>query len=273
MKKLLLSLAAGAGLALGFCGASVYAQDDVKEAIIVEDTSYVPIRMISDEYGAALNWNADTRTVSFKLDETSLSFVAGKTKASVNGDEVKMPASLIYQDRTMVPVRFVSEKMGMDVAWDAINRTVHIKRSGDSELVLNTKVPGQISPLQKLLNLQQNMLLSGMKYIGTPYQFGASNLQTSTFDCSSFTQRVFSEVGIELPRSSRQQYLLGSSINYSDLRVGDLIFYDTAGKGSISHVSIYAGDNQQIHATNSGVVKNDISSYWSQRYMGAKRVF
>jgi len=107
--------------------------------------------------------------------------------------------------------------------------------------------------------------------IGTKYKTAGAT--TSGFDCSGFTMYVFNEIGIELPHQSKSQAQKGNSVDKSDLRPGDLIFFNTDGKG-ISHVGIYLGNDEFIHsASDDGVVKNKLSEkYYKARYVSARRV-
>lgn len=95
----------------------------------------------------------------------------------------------------------------------------------------------------------QTIIQIGKQYLGTPYQFGSSSSTTRTFDCSSFTQRVFKKAGIQLPRNSRQQSKIGTAVSKSNLQVGDLIFFKSYRGSSkrITHVAIYAGNNKILH--------------------------
>ncbi|MFJ7952294.1 NlpC/P60 family protein [Lysinibacillus sp. NPDC096418] len=111
------------------------------------------------------------------------------------------------------------------------------------------------------------------KYLGTPYVYGGTT--TSGFDCSGYTTKVFAELGIKLNRTSGSQYQQGTAVAKSDLQVGDLVFFNTSGSGSISHVGIYIGDNKMIHSqTGQGVSYSNVNDpyYWGPRYVGAKRV-
>lgn len=118
-----------------------------------------------------------------------------------------------------------------------------------------------------------NVLNVANKYNGARYLYGASTNRTDAFDCSSFTQQVFSEIGISLPRNSAAQASMGTSVSKSNLQVGDLVFFSTAGTGRISHVGIYAGNGQMVGAQSSGVQYSSINnSYWGPKYMGAKRI-
>ncbi|WP_456273185.1 C40 family peptidase [Bacillus sp. AK031] len=109
------------------------------------------------------------------------------------------------------------------------------------------------------------------KYLGVPYAWGGTS--ASGFDCSGYIVTVFKELGITLPRTSASMYNVGSYVSKKDLRVGDLVFFNTYGSG-VSHAGIYIGNNEFIHASNSGVNITNINDpyYWSSRYIGAKRV-
>lgn len=116
------------------------------------------------------------------------------------------------------------------------------------------------------------LISAAKKYIGKPYKYGANG--TSAFDCSSFTQRAFKDIGISIPRSSVAQSNTGKKVSTSALAKGDLAFFDTDFDGKINHVGIYIGNNEMIHCSSSnGVQVSKISSsYWKQRLVKAVRV-
>jgi cell wall-associated NlpC family hydrolase len=109
------------------------------------------------------------------------------------------------------------------------------------------------------------------KTIGTAYKTGGTS--TSGFDCSGFTTYVFKNLGLTLPRTSKAQYSVGTPVSKSNLRSGDLVFFNTLGNG-VSHVGIYVGNGKFAQSSTShGVTISSLSqAYWANRYVGAKRV-
>lgn len=125
-----------------------------------------------------------------------------------------------------------------------------------------------------------NILKDAQNYIGAPYKFGATLAEAPIrFDCSSFTQYVFGNFGVKLPRVSRDQASKGVPVSTSNLKAGDLMYFtmnDTYTDGRVAHVGIYMGDGNMIHASSSkgvmittNVLKNP---YWSKNYLFSKRI-
>jgi peptidoglycan DL-endopeptidase CwlO len=107
---------------------------------------------------------------------------------------------------------------------------------------------------------------------GAPYRDGGTD--PAGFDCSGFTQYVFAQYGIALPRNVREQYREGKSVRPEELEAGDLVFFTTTDPG-VSHVGIAVGGDEFVHAPSStGVVRVErlSSRYWADRFLDAKRV-
>jgi cell wall-associated NlpC family hydrolase len=107
---------------------------------------------------------------------------------------------------------------------------------------------------------------------GIPYKNGGTD--RSGFDCSGFTQFVFAQYGLSLPRDVREQFKTGKPVDWKTLEPGDLIFFSTTEPGA-SHVGIAVGGDAFVHApSTSGVVRVErfSSSYWAPRFIGGRRV-
>ncbi|AOZ92767.1 C40 family peptidase [Paenibacillus crassostreae] len=107
--------------------------------------------------------------------------------------------------------------------------------------------------------------------IGVNYKSGGTT--TNGFDCSGYTRYVFLKLGITLPHQSASQYHMGQEVSRAELRAGDLVFFNTSGKG-VSHVGVYVGNGKFSHSSSSkGVIITSLGqSYWAERYVGAKRI-
>ena len=137
-----------------------------------------------------------------------------------------------------------------------------------------TATPGTVAPSPLAPGSFDGYALTStaLSLRGAPYRNGGTD--PNGFDCSGFTQYVFARHGILLPREVRDQFRLGASVNPDQLVAGDLLFFATTDPGA-SHVAIAIGGDEFVHAPSStGVVRVEHlgSSYWSPRFLGAKRV-
>src|SRR5699024_6318623 len=92
-------------------------------------------------------------------------------------------------------------------------------------------------------SLGQEIVNYALQFVGNPYVWGGTSL-TNGADCSGFVQSVYAHFGISLPRTSESQMYAGTTVSYSEAQPGDLICYG-------SHIAIYIGNGQIVHASNS----------------------
>lgn len=129
----------------------------------------------------------------------------------------------------------------------------------------------------ELPSLSDSLLDRGKTLLGTPYRYGGAS-RKSGFDCSGFVSYVYKEeLGIKLPRTTSGLLKMDAPvIARSDLEPGDLILFNDRGRGRVSHVGIYMGDDQFIHSSSkrSGGVRVDKLSnrHWNASYLQAKRI-
>ncbi len=132
-------------------------------------------------------------------------------------------------------------------------------------------------PVDLAKTLEANQPISSLKksaysFLGARYSFGGSS--RSALDCSSFTQQVFREQSVKLPRTAREQFNVGNEVMRGDLKKGDLVFFQTYARFP-SHVGIYLGNRKMIHASSREhrvVISTMDTPYYLSRYLGARRM-
>lgn len=118
------------------------------------------------------------------------------------------------------------------------------------------------------------VVVKALGLVGVPYRFGG-NSPASGLDCSGLVRYVYAHtLGLDLPRRAEEISRLGQPIDVSELRPGDLLFYNTLRR-AYSHVAIYVGDGQFVHAPSRGKdvrVEHMSAGYWTARFNGARRL-
>ena len=120
--------------------------------------------------------------------------------------------------------------------------------------------------------LRRSLVETARDFIGVPYLWGGSSAETG-FDCSGLAMTVYQLNGLDLPRHSAAQYDAGETVDRSDLKEGDLVFFRMKGRGKVSHVGFYIGGGKFIHAPSRGKkisVDALADDYYARHYVGAK---
>lgn len=120
--------------------------------------------------------------------------------------------------------------------------------------------------------LRSEIVRTAERFIGVPYKWGGEST-VAGFDCSGLTMVVYQLNGLELPRTSSEQWRAGRPVADGDLQAGDLVFFATRGGKRVSHVGIYTGGDLFLHAPSRGgrIEKADLTSdYFRARYLGAR---
>ena len=141
---------------------------------------------------------------------------------------------------------------------------------------IDTSSPSEVLPVagQQWKNDIGLIIDKAYELTGIKYKLGGSKPETG-FDCSQFVKYVFEQaLNLSLPPSSRSLSKIGETIKFEDLQPGDLVFFNTR-KSKFSHVGIYVGNNEFIHAPRTGKtirVESLTKNYWLKRFNGATRV-
>ena len=235
---------------------------------ISNSRTLVPVRFVAEQLGASIDWDNDTGTVSINKEDNSITLTIGSMEMGRNGVLSTMDvAPVIIDSRTMVPLRFVSEQLGVVVEWDI----------GKNSAMLTTKETERPIGEGKEISLgcsADEMITYAKEYLGVPYAYNGTT--PDGFDCSGFTQYVMAHFGGTLPHSSGDQYYYGMSVEREDLEPGDLVFFEASDNPmEIGHVGIYIGDGEFIHAPQAGEnvkITNLSNVYFDARFYGAIRM-
>jgi cell wall-associated NlpC family hydrolase len=128
---------------------------------------------------------------------------------------------------------------------------------------------------EQLIKATQPILHYALDLIGAPYKFGGSDPEKG-MDCSGYVRHVYKQAAdVDLPRNAKAISEKGTVVDNSDLKPGDLVFFNTMRK-AFSHVGIYAGNDKFVHAastrTGAVMVSDMKEGYWAKRYNGARRI-
>ena len=208
------------------------------------------------------NWKGTASTVLAILIGTSLLFGVGGPAYAAKEKSHKSQTEQKQQKKA-------KKKKKQRTTQESNNNNSYAQNSENTQNEATVTSSSQANTASQVISI-------GLRYRGVPYKFGSSKNTTRTFDCSSFTQHVFKQVGINLPRDSRQQSSVGKHVSKGQLKKGDLVFFRSYGSASprITHVAIYAGNNTLLHTYGRpGVTTTQFrGTSWEQRFEGARRV-
>lgn len=181
----------------------------------------------------------------------------------------------IFGPKTNQALTDFQQDHGIEVT-NKINEQLISTMAEESKIDLTSSSTKQVEQTVSVANksdyqaFDSNQLLQRAKeHIGTKYSWGGTT--PNGFDCSGYVQYVFQQENINLARTVSEMWNMTKRVDQPS--VGDLVFFETYKKGP-SHLGIYLGNNQFIHASESrGVgISSLTDGYWSERYLGAKRV-
>ena len=121
-------------------------------------------------------------------------------------------------------------------------------------------------------DLRSELVTTAKRFLGVPYRWGGED-RTNGFDCSGLTMVSYRLNGLDLPRNSRAQFDAGRAVAKKDLRQGDLVFFATKGGHRVTHVGMYIGSGQFIHAPRPGKTVRIASlsdKFFRQTFVGAR---
>ena len=220
-------------------------------------------------------------TVPGSTNDNTNNETTGTTKYvnTTSGLNVRSGAGTSYSKLGKLEYKEKVTVLSTSNGWSKINyngKTGYV----DSSYLQNT-VPGSngnnANNNNNTVSTKANEVIAYAKtLLGKPYVWGAQG--PNSFDCSGFTYYVFkNKAGIVLPRTSSAQSKYGTYVSKSNLKAGDLVFFDTNGAndGNVSHVGMYIGNGQMIHASYGQkkiVIANFNDSYYQNAYVNARRV-
>lgn len=152
----------------------------------------------------------------------------------------------------------------------ARQRAEALKREGVLE-VYYLVAPEWTRPGPLPEGVRGELVKTAESFLGVPYLWGGTSVETG-FDCSGLAQAVYRLNGLRLPRSSRDQYQAGTSVDLEEARPGDLLFFAMNGGSKVTHVAVYAGRGAFIHAPGSGkVIRRDVlEGPWNHQLVGVR---
>jgi len=232
-----------------------------------------------------VNFHGQIGYVSVPLLRDILTAENFNASGQVTGDMVRIRARPNTTSDVLgtYPERTVMTVIGINNGWYKVRHDGHTGYirsdlmdivSGQRAAVASTRSAVTSPAPAANLTLGQEMVEYALGYVGTRYVYGGAS--PSGFDCSGFVTYVYRHFGMTVTRNASGQWRdNGVRIDKSELAPGDLVFFSSNGLGTVTHVGIYIGDSEFVHASRSGVgvvISRLDSTYYINVWHGAKRI-
>lgn len=185
--------------------------------VIIDGVTLVPLRDLAEAIGASIWYNSESRTIGLNKGDTKIAFIVGSTTARVNGESITTAQSQLINGKAYVPLRFVSEVIGLNVDWDATTKTVYIS---DQELVYRVKSGDSLWLIARTFNTsitaikETNNLTTDTLYVGQQLVIPNNQVNTTTPPAIDQTNRTEPYVTYETHTVVQGDNLWNLSIKY-----------------------------------------------------------
>lgn len=155
----------------------------------------------------------------------------------------------------------------------AVEAVITFKETADAviEKQLNNEKAAPVNVSKSSIEMYALAITIAEQAIGIPYKYGGNTLEG--FDCSGFVSYVYNNAGIKLDRKSSLQYFEQDTVKVVNPVPGDIVFFKNTFIPTISHMGIYIGEDQFIHAGSKGITISNVNEkYWAERFVGYKRL-
>jgi cell wall-associated NlpC family hydrolase len=205
--------------------------------------------------------------------ETLLQQELEKVQENYNSIQENQQTLLAQKSKNLVRIAGYSKKeQDLKDATQSAAENLHELAGREQALLEQEKELKSLSESSSALAVHSSLQKLIHPLLGIPYVWGGTT--TKGFDCSGFTQYVFTESGVHLPRTSAEQSHVGTYVSKENLRTGDLVFFNTYGPpGTVTHVAIYIGNGEIVNAVSPVVEINRLDDhYFGPRYITARRI-
>ena len=177
---------------------------------------------------------------------------------SAEEEQARLAAEEAQRQAAAEAARQADEAAAAKRAAEAARTTTAAKSTTKSTTTSTNTTSKASAPSVAASGTRQGIVSYALQFVGNPYVYGGTSLTNGT-DCSGFTQSVYRDCGISIPRDSRSQAAAGNEISVSAVQPGDLLFYSNGS--TINHVALYIGNGQVVHASNpsSGIKISNMS--------------